>query len=156
MLDQQQGEKGNCPFASRSLLLVYSSERPPSCGRSLSLLKGWGMDIKKMSVFTNRKSRDLKTEPAWIEVSDTSFGGTTYKVIKNNQADTLAQYATCFLLAVSAYTGSMGDMGDTYWAQVYAGDLVKVDGREPTDIEAREWLHLKSMAGTDPLKDFFG
>ena len=114
------------------------------------------MDIKAMRIFTNRKSRDLKKEPAWIEVTDTTFGGTTYQVIKNNQADTLAQYATCFLLAVSAYTGSMGDMGDTYWAQVYHGQLSKVDGREPTPEEVHDWAYLQANAGADPLEALLG
>ena len=115
------------------------------------------MDIKKMSIFTNRKMRNLDTEPAWIKVSDqTAFGGTTYEVMKNNQADTLKQYATCMLRAVSPMTGALGDMGDTYWAQVYMGNLELVDGREPTDIEIREWLHLKSMSGPDPLKELLG
>lgn len=115
------------------------------------------MDIKKMSIFTNRKMRNLDTEPAWIKVNDDSaFGGTTYEVMKNNQADTLAEYATCMVKAVSPYTGDFGDMGDTYWAQVYEGDLVLVDGREPTDVEMREWLHLKSMAGVDPLRRLLG
>ena len=108
--------------------------------------------LKKMSIFTDRKARDLKTQPAWIEVTDTTFGGTTYSIIKNNQADTLKQYATCFLLAVSAYTGSMGDMGDTYWAQVYHGTLSKVDGREPTTDELAEWQSLRMRAANDPME----
>ncbi len=108
--------------------------------------------LKKMSVFTSRKMRDLKTEPAWIKVEDTTaFGGTTYEVMKNNQADTLKEYATCMLRAVSAYTGPMGDMGDTYWAQVYHGKLVQVDGREPTPDELLEWASLSKRAANDPM-----
>lgn len=115
------------------------------------------MDIKKMTIFTNRKMRNLDTEPAWIKVWDmTAFGGTSYEVMKNNQADTTAEYATCMVKAVSPYTGDFGDMGDTYWAQVYKGELIEVDGRTPTDVEAREWLHLKSMVGPDPLKELLG
>ena len=109
--------------------------------------------IKKMSIFTNRKARDiLGGEPAWITVTDSSFGGTRYEVMKNNQADTIKPFATCMLRAVSAYTGSMGDMGDTYWAQVYAGELELVDGREPTDDEFVEWATLKATVAPDPMK----
>ncbi len=108
--------------------------------------------LKKMSIFTDRKARDLKTQPAWIEVTDSTFGGTHYYVIKNNQADTIKQYATCFLKAVSAYTGELGDMGDTYWAQVYHGSLLKVDGREPTQAERLEFASLKQRAAADPME----
>ena len=108
--------------------------------------------LTKMSVFTSRKMRDLKTQPAWIKVEDsTAFGGTTYEVMKNNQADTLKEYATCMLRAISAYTGSMGDMGDTYWAQVYHGALIEVDGRTPTPDELLEWASLSKRAANDPM-----
>ncbi len=109
--------------------------------------------LKKMSIFTDRKARDLKTQPAWIKVTDTTaFGGTTYEVIKNNQADTLKQYATCMVKAVSPYTGEMGDMGDTYWAQVYHGALAEVEGREPTPDELLEWASLSKRAAPDPME----
>lgn len=108
--------------------------------------------LKKMSIFTNRKMRDLKTEPAWIKVTDNTYGGTTYEIMKNNQADTLKQYASCMLRAISPYTGTMGDMGDTYWAQVYHGTLVEVDGREPTTEELAEWQSLRMRCGNDPME----
>ena len=109
-------------------------------------------ELKKMSVFTNRKMRDVtKGEAAWIKVTDSTFGGTTYEVMKNNQADTIKNYASCMVKAVSAYTGEMGDMGDTYWAQVYAGQLVEVDGREPTADELIEWATLKAECAPDPM-----
>lgn len=107
--------------------------------------------IKKMSVFDSRKMRNLDTQPAWITVEDVTFGGTTYEVMKNNQADTIKQYATCMVKAVSSYTGPHGDMGDTYWAQIYAGALVKVDGREPTADERVEWATLKALCAPDPM-----
>ena len=108
--------------------------------------------LKKMSIFTNRKMRDLDTQPAWITVTDNTFGGTTYEVMKNNQADTIKQYATCMVKAVSAYTGVHGDMGDTYWAQVYHGTLKLVEGRTPTREELNEWQSLRQRAANDPME----
>jgi len=107
--------------------------------------------LKKMSIFTDRKMRNLDTQPAWITVEDVTFGGTTYEVMKNNQADTIKQYATCMVKAVSSYTGPHGDMGDTYWAQVYNGALIKVDGRTPTADERLEFSSLKQRAAADPM-----
>jgi len=108
--------------------------------------------LKKMSIFTNRKMRDLKSQPAWIVVFDeTAFGGTTYEVMKNNQADTLKEYATCMVRAISPATGELGDMGDMYWAQTYHGMLIEVDGNEPTANELLEWASLSKRAANDPM-----
>lgn len=43
-------------------------------------------------------------------------GDWTWKVLKKNQKDEDAPYATAFCLVVTPYTGSHGDMGDTYVA----------------------------------------
>lgn len=108
--------------------------------------------MKAMSVFYvdgkhSRKSREK--ENAYLQLEGSLFGmpATTY-VLKNNQEDTLSQYASAFCLVVTPATGPYGDMGDTYWEQIYAsGELVKVDGREPTDDERIEWASLRERRG---------
>ena len=108
------------------------------------------MGKKKLDVFTDRKARG-KDNP-WIKVKSQMFGGETItSVLKNNQADTLRSGASAFCLVVSPATGSFGDMGDTYWTQVYAGELVEVDGREPTLEELEDWFELRSNVAADPM-----
>lgn len=105
---------------------------------------------KKMDVFTDRKVRDKGTP--WIKVRSQMFGGGTItSVLKNNQADTLKSGASAMCLVVSPATGSFGDMGDTYWTQVYAGELVEVDGREPTLEELEDWMELRHACAPDPM-----
>jgi hypothetical protein len=105
---------------------------------------------KKLDVFTNRKARDKDTP--WIRVRSQMFGGETItSVLKNNQADTLSSGASAFCVVVSPATGPLGDMGDTYWAQVYAGELIEVDGVEPTLDELEDWMELQHACAPDPM-----
>lgn len=109
------------------------------------------MKKKKMDVFTDRKVRKM-TEVPWLKVRSQMFGGETItSVLKNNQADTLKSGASAFCLVMSPATGPLGDLGDTYWTQVYAGQLIEVDGREPTLEEFEDWFELGNIVAEDPM-----
>jgi len=106
---------------------------------------------KKMDVFTDRKVR-RKNEVPWLKVRSQMFGGETItSVLKNNGADTLRSGASAFCLVVSPATGPLGDLGDTYWTQVYNGQLIEVDGREPTLEEFEDWFELGLHVAEDPM-----
>ncbi len=74
------------------------------------------------------------------------FGGpATWTVLKTYQKDQTKQYARWFCRVVTPMTGELGDLGDTYVADVLMRSgltLVAVDGRVPTPDEShevREW-----------------
>jgi hypothetical protein len=105
---------------------------------------------KAMSVFyvNGKHSRKARKhdETAYLVVKSTPFGmESTTKVLKNNQEDTTGQYASAFCLVTTAATGAFGDMGDTYWSQIYLGELHSVDGRPPTSDELMEWGTLAAL-----------
>ena len=105
---------------------------------------------KSMSVFykDGKHSRaGRKVEKPYLRVKGFLFGmESDTLVLKCNKEDSTAQYASAFCVVKTAATGSFGDMGDTYWTQVYSGQLVEVDGREPTQYELDEWTFLRMNA----------
>jgi len=100
-------------------------------------------DIKRPSFMSDKKAH---YKDPWCEVFTDAFGGMTTKVVKYYANDCTAAGARFMVSAVSPATGPLGDLGDEYCANVFKGDLLLVQGRDATDDEKREWLHLRTMS----------
>jgi len=90
--------------------------------------------------------------------SGTMFGGpATFKVLKKYRNDDAAEYSAWFIVATTPATGELGDMGDTYVADVVPHlQLTEVDGREPTNDEKLEVATLRALLlRQPPITDWF-
>ena len=99
--------------------------------------------------FIGKKTRDA--EKPYALFTGNMFGGpATFKVLKKYKNDDAAQYSAWFIVAATPATGSLGDMGDTYVADVVPHlDLTEVDGRPPTTEEFAAIGKLRSALVSD-------
>ena len=76
------------------------------------------------------------------------------RVFKANQKNHTKAYASWFCGVDLGIFGPVGEnfgYGDTYVADVI-GELVEVDGREPTDQEIREWAEIQAWHRANPAQ----
>ena len=100
--------------------------------------------------FLGKKVRDQDTP--YAEFTGQMFGGpANWKVLKKYANDDSKQYARWLMLVTTVATGGLGDMGDTYVADVLVGaELAQVDGREPTQDELDQITELRAVIAQNP------
>jgi len=101
--------------------------------------------------FIGKKARPNDGTP-YAEFTGFMFGGpANWKVLKKYANDDSKQYARWFMQVTTVATGPLGDMGDTYVADVLAGaELAQVEGREPTQEELDQITELRVAIAKQP------
>lgn len=100
--------------------------------------------------FMGRKQRTLDKDHPYAVFQS---GDWTWQVYKSWQVHDDKPYARWFCRVVTPMTGELGDLGDVYVTDVIRyGQLVEVDGREPTNDELKEVTSLltSAMIAADP------